>query len=183
MYYLNLVEWFKKLFKALTKNKENKIRNIHISIDLFIILKFLLIVILWRFKISNTFCEILVWYLIITNLFTYFYYHTWLPPFQDTNESKRRRFINLIISFIFSNLCFAYLYSEFYFDYYTIETGCYKELSSLLFSSFTSLFATYDLMKPKGDLGFVISLIQLSFTFFFISIILAGSIPQLQNKK
>jgi len=37
-------------------------------------------------------------------------------------------------------------------------------------------------MKPTGDIGYVITLIQMSITFFFISIILSGSIPQLEIK-
>lgn len=181
-YRINAVEIFKYFVKKFTTNEEKVVSNIQITIDLFIIFKFILVLLFWKFNFSNIFCEVLIWYLILTNLFTYFYYHIWTPPFKSTNDSKRRRFMNLLISFVFSTLCFAFLYSEIYFEYFSISSGNFKELSSLLYSSFTSLFASYDSMKPTGDIGYVITLIQMSITFFFISIILSGSIPQLEIK-
>ncbi len=183
LYHLNIVEIIKWIVGYFTNNQNNRIRNIQISIDLFIIAKFFLVLLIWRLKIANDIVEIIIWYLIISNIFTYFYYHVWVPPFQVNNDSKRRRFINLVISFIFSNICFAILYSEFYFEFYELKLGHHKELSSLLMSSYNSILGNYEVMKPKNDYGYFVSLLQLGISFVFLSIVLSVSVPQLDKDK
>jgi hypothetical protein len=174
----NAVEWLKNLVKYFTKKKENVRRNLQVTIDLFIIVKFFIIIFIFFSKVDGLFWELLIWYLILTNVFTYFYYHVWIPPFTNSIESKRRRFINLFISLLFSTLCFGVLYSEFYYSDFVLDTGHHKESASFIYSFYNSLFVSYSHMRPLSSLGYIISFFQLSLTFTFLTVILAVSVPQ-----
>ncbi len=182
-HYLNFVELLKKIVAYFSKSPKDEINNIQITIDIFILLKFSFVLLIWKWKLTTGTIELVIWYLILSNIFTYFYYHVWVPPFQINNDSQRRRFINLMISVLFSNLCFAVLYAEFYFEYFKLKDGHYKELSSLMMSNFNSIFGNYDPLKPKSDYGYFINLIQLGISFLFLSIILSVSVPQLKKEE
>ena len=122
------------------------------------------------------------WYLIITNVYTYFYYHIWdkesLKNVGKDWDLVRRRFINLILAISFSEFSFAYLYAHQYVDEFTWYTYGSQVAQSIWFSVSNSLAANYDAVKIASPLGYSIAMIQLTITFIFITIIVSNSIPQ-----
>lgn len=180
--HLTMVEWFKAVGYSFTKDKGKQIQNGRIAVDIFIILKWLLIFLLWSFGISNCFWSILVWYLILTNIYSYFYYHIWNDEALNTeNFSKdrvRRRFVNLILAIAFSNFSFGYLYNLPYSKEMEWSNKLITDTKSIWFSISNSLAANYDAVKPLTNFGYSIAMIQLIITFLFVTIIISKSIPQ-----
>ncbi len=110
--HLNLVEGFKYISQIVTKGNspKKKILFSRLAVDVFIILKWLLVIILWIFNVEDLWVIFIVWYLLIANLYTYFYYHTWSSNILtdaniDVNRIKRR-YLNLTmaIAYTFSDL-------------------------------------------------------------------------------
>lgn len=187
--YFNLVELFKIVAQKLNPDSTNvdfRVMYSRVSTDIFIIFKWLFIITLLLFNLSNFLLTLLVWYLILSNLYTYFYYHIWsekilTDKYYDINRIKRR-FLNLFLSILYSVLCFSYLYYLPYSnEYYWInkKPDIYHSLVYSLSNSFTF---NYDLVKPFTDLGYNISLLQLIMIFIFITIIISTSIPQIQTQ-
>lgn len=188
--YLNLVEGFKYVGGKLTsKNSpvETKIKHSRISVDLFIVLKWLFVVYLWAFGIKNFWVVLIIWYLLITNLYTYFYYHTWasevLNDIHFDTDRIKRRFFNLLLSISYSIFGFAYLYSNPYSSEFSWGNGSPTFIHSLWFSISNSLTAGYDQVKPVTDFGYTVSMIQLLMMFVFLTIIIGGSVPQINSTK
>lgn len=183
--YLNLVELFKYVAEKVIPSPSNQDdKNIYIrnAVDLFIILKWLFVVATWKFQYNSNFITIVVWYLIITNVYTYLYYHVWDKESLNTEnfliDRVRRRFITLMQSIFFSNICFAYLYNVPYridFTWSAAKTDCIK---SIWFSISNSLAANYSEVCAFTDFGNNVAMVQLIITFVFITIILGKSIPQ-----
>lgn len=188
--YLNLVELFKYVGKKISPPKspiETKIEYTRVSVDIFIVAKWLFLIILWGFKVTNLVVVIIVWYLLIMNLYTYFYYHTWaskilIDQYFDTDRIKRR-FIYLLLSILYSVFGFAYFYNYPYSSEFLWADGSPNFLHSLWFSVSNSLTGSYDQVKPITNLGYSISMIQLIIMFIFITIIISSSIPQTHSEK
>lgn len=175
-YYTNLVEGFKYLIGLLGKNKERKFKNF--AIDLFIVLKWILIGAIWLFDKSNLFLTVLVSYLIWTNLFTYFYYHVWATPKKIKSDRIQRRFISLFLAFAYSNFSYAYLYHSYFKRHFMVSEGFDRKLSFLNYSNFNSLFSEYSIISPIDNTGYILTFSQLAITFIFASIILSKTIPE-----
>jgi hypothetical protein len=173
---MNLVEGFKWLLGKLTKDKKRAYKNF--AIDTFILLKWIFIGLIWFLKAQSLSLTIIVSYLIWTNLFTYFYYHVWTSNKIEETERNQRRFINLILAFAYSNVSFAYLYSLPFNSSFSITTGFDGHFSFLLFSSYNSLFSDYNFITVADLTGSIITVLQLTITFIFASIILSKSIPE-----
>ncbi len=178
--YANLVELFKFVGRK-TAKPSNPVRrrvNERFSVDLFIFLKWALIIILLSTNTSNKAATIAVWYLIVTNIYTYFYYHIWSDDAINMSESDshrvRRRFFNLLFAISFSDYCYSYLvqlpYSR---EFSNVDTG-----NCLWFSISNSLAANYEVIKPVSPLGNTIAMTQLILTVIFVTIIVSRSIPQ-----
>lgn len=188
--YLNLVEFFKYVGQKLAPKNcpiETKIKYSRTSVDVFIVAKWLFLLMLWGFKVTNIVLVAIVWYLLITNLYTYFYYHSWSSKilhdtYFDTDRIKRR-FINLLLAILYSVFGFAYLFNIPYSSEFYWVDGNPNLLHSLWFSVSNSLTATYDQVKPITDIAYSISMIQLIIMFIFITIIISGSIPQINSEK
>lgn len=179
---LNLVEYFKNIAHWVTKDKKKRIHFKSLLIDIFIILKYLFVIALIYFKLNSSLLTIFVWYLIISNLHTYFYRHLWIAPYSNKPKNIRRRFISLTTSFVFSNLSFYYLYLIPYAEHFKVAKDTTKELSFFIYSIYNSIFGSYNFVEPIGNYGAILALVQLSITFIFISIILSNSIPQLNKE-
>jgi hypothetical protein len=184
--YLNLVELFKYVAQLINPNpsdhqdaKNTFERN---AVDLFIILKWLLIAVIWKLNINSNFFTVLVWYLLIANIYTYFYYHVWDKVSLNTEsfliDRIRRRFITLMQSIFFSNICFAYLYNIPYRSDFTWSAEKPEFTKSIWFSISNSLAANYEEVCAFSDFGNNVTMVQLIITFLFITIILGKSIPQ-----
>ena len=174
--YLNLVEFFKTF--AIKLWPQNTLISSRIAADTFIVLKWFFVAVIWLAAKSNCFLILFVWYLIATNIYTYFYYHIWIDDALSTdsyeNDKIRRRFVNLVLAVAFSDFCFAYLYCQPYSkEFSKTATG-----NCFWFSISNSLAANYDAIKPISELGNSVAMTQLILTFFFVTIIISRSIPQ-----
>lgn len=182
---INLVEVFKIAFVKLNKNPNNTAQSKQLErlgTDVFIILKWLTVLCFIFLGLYSTLCVLIIWYLIITNLYTYFFYHIWDENAINNKpvdvHSARRRFINLILAISYSNLCFAY----FYFLPYSQEITWVHNRQfwqSFWFSVSNSLAANYSTISTKSYIGDNIAMIQLLITFFFVTIVLSKSIPEI----
>ena len=183
--YLSLVELFKFSLVKFFADKTNILSIVkysRIAVDIFIILKWTLVIILLKYSINNSFLTFLIWYLIISNLYTYFYYHVWkeesLNPDNFSIDRVRRRFITLMISIGFSNLCFAYLFRLPYVSDFKWSNDLPLNIKSLWFSYANSITASYEYVKPITETGINLTISQLIISFIFLTIILGKSIPQ-----
>ena len=182
--YFNLVEIFKILLVKIF-SKFDKLSINRIAIDTFIILKWIFLILLLKFQINNCIITIIVWYLLYSNLYTYFYYHIW---FNDTANDQhntpiriRRRFINLLTSIGFSNICFAYLYRFPYLQDFDWSEKIPLTTKALWFSFANSLTASYEFVKPINKDGVDLTITQLIISFIFLTMILGNSIPKSNN--
>lgn len=185
LYYLNLVELFKYVAVLLVRSAENKrLTATRIATDVFILVKWSFLLIVFLGQQFSLMLNWTVWYLLITNVFTYFYYHTWCDDVQHRNKFDshrvRRRFLNLGLSFLYSIFCFAYLYSVGHAAEFQNSSN-ENILSSLLLSTATAFASDYSLIQPNTELGQFIIITQSAITFIYVSIILSNSIPQSQN--
>lgn len=183
--YLSLVELIKFLSVKFFADKSNIlsiVKTSRIAVDTFIILKWTFVIILLKYSINNSFLTILIWYLIISNIYTYFYYHVWkaesLNPDNYTIDRVRRRFITLLLSIGFSNLCFAYLFRLPYVADFKWSNDVALNVKSLWFSYANSITADYEYVKPVTEVGINLTITQLIISFIFLTIILGKSIPQ-----
>lgn len=182
--YLNLVEYFKKIGKWLNPDKgdrEKEATYTRVATDIFITMKWLFVILIWNVGCVSNWLNFIVWYLIVTNLFTYFFHHIWtneaLSTAHFTEDRIRRRFVNLLVALAFSDVSFAYLYRIPYasdFDWVYSASN----LHSIWYSISNSLAANYEVVKPITGLGNSVAMIQLVITFIFVTIIISRSIPQ-----
>lgn len=191
LYYLNLVEGFKKLATLFNKQKGNKEQNDaykRIGTDVFIVFKWILLLVFWKFKITHWTITVFVWYLIVTNLYTYFIYHIWDKGALKTDDylidRTRRRFLNLMLAVAYSITCFAYLIEVPYVsDFNWGDKLPVTAFHAIQFSFSNSLAANYSVISPKTDDGNLICNLELIITFVFVTIILSRSIPQTNSDK
>jgi hypothetical protein len=182
---LNLVELFKFLARKLNPHKRDKIREnaySRFAVDIFILLKFIFLAVIWVFGFHGLVLTVFVWYLIIMNLHTYFYRHIWC---EDAVTSAnlllhrvRRRFVNLFLALTFSNLSFAYLYNLPYASGFNWGTTPPSFFHAVWFSFSNSVAANYAVVMPVSDLANSVTMIQLMITFIFVTIIISRSLPQ-----
>jgi len=189
--YFNLVELFKLIALKLNPDKENiekRLIYLRNSVDIFIVFKWLFIIIIWTYKVNNLIVLLIVWYLIISNLFTYFYYHSWKDEILIDNNFDvhriKRRFLHLMLSIFYSIFSFSYLFNIPYRAEFSWNND-YSSLNTFWFSLSNSFSASYDKIKPISNIGYTITMIELVISFIFITIVISNSIPQINinNKK
>lgn len=182
--HINLVELYKKLLVTIFKNQDRLTIN-RIAIDSFIIIKWIAVILLLINHVSNLLTTIVVWYLLFSNLYTYFYYHIWINDTandqHNTPERIRRRFLNLLTSIGFSNLCFAFLYRFPYLGDFEWSEKLPLTTKALWFSFANSLTASYEFVKPITKDGVNLTIMQLIISFVFLTMILGNSIPKTNN--
>ncbi|MDP4267814.1 MAG: hypothetical protein Q8880_10335 [Bacteroidota bacterium] len=186
--HLTLVEWVKRIGLYLwCKNPEETQQRINCRsniIDGFNIFKWLLIILLLINHVSNSFWTCVVWYFIITNIYSYFYHHIWSDSAIEiditSSDRARRRFFLLMLAISYSEICFAYLYRLSYVNEFSWSDKA-TILKSIWYSVSNSFAANYDTVKPISELGNSVSMIQLIITIIFVTIIISKSIPEIKN--
>jgi hypothetical protein len=186
--YLTIIEWLKIWgIKLWCKNKSDRRKVIECRsniVDGYNVFKWLFVILLFLTHATNSFLTIVIWYFIITNLYSYFYHHIWSDEAIEnaiiSADRARRRFFLLMLSFSYSVFCFAYLYRHPYNRNFKWE-GNTTKLKSIWFSISNSLGSNYDLVKPMSEFGHSITIIQLVLTFMFVSIIISKSIPEIKK--
>lgn len=181
--YVCLVELFKAVGKRIAcGNNFQSVNYSRIAVDIFIVTKWLFVATLWFFGVASTWATVAVWYLLFTNLYTYFYYHTWSSEiFSDPYvypDRIKRRFTNLVLAISYTVFGFAYLYSLPYAKEYSWNNGTPTFLQALWYSISISLTASYDQVHPVTNTGNSVPMIQLLMMFIFLTIIIGGAIPQ-----
>lgn len=182
--YLSLVEGFKYIGKIFAEqgDAQKSINYARFSVDIFITLKWVFIVILLAIKVNNALLVSIVWYLLVTNIYTYFYYHTWSSEILSDSyfdaDRIKRRFTTLSLAISYTIFGFAYLYRVPYSNDFSWNNNMPTFFQSLWFSISNSLTANYDQVKPITNFGYSVSMIQLLMMFVFLTIIIGGTIPQ-----
>lgn len=172
--FLNLVELVKHLFSSKGKNPDSIISLSNIGIDVFNILKFAFVGFSIHFYWDNAFTKLAVIYLMLMNLFTYFYYHCWeIKEIRDLIH-MRRRFVNLCISFSFNILAFSYVYLVFGRSEFN---GFISTFWNSLQLSLAFTFSGAAKFEPLTLTGFYLSNIQLIITFIYVAFLLSQTIP------
>lgn len=186
--HLTLVEWFKIIgYKILCSNPNDpkeQVKHRSNIVDLYNIIKWSIIILLFYFQWTNNLLTFLVWYLLLTNVYSYFYHHIWSEEAITTailnTDRARRRFFLLMLSFSYSEFCFAYLYRLPYLNDF-FWTGNASNSKSIWYSISNSFAANYEVVKPCTEISNSISMIQLLITFFFVTIIISKSIPEIRK--
>jgi hypothetical protein len=177
---LNLVEYFKKGLQVFNRIKtDDSVQSYNnFAVDIFRVAKWLFLALAIFCKASNCWIQAIIWYLLITNIYTYFYYHLWrdeaLEPGQagqNNHHRVRKRFVNLFFAVFYSDLCFAYLYEIPYVANFNWGKNV-SLIHAFWFSVSNSIAANYTAVVPITDLGNNVAMIQLLITFSFITIIL-----------
>ncbi|MFC4387838.1 hypothetical protein ACFOZ1_08440 [Gracilibacillus marinus] len=193
---LSIVEWLKKIIGNIVwkryKEKYSKeaIQRkqrfaLNITIDVFIIFKFSLVALLWYLDFSSILSNVIIFYLLFYNLFTYFYHHLWSEvAIRDqylTLHRVRRRFIALFLSIIYMIITYSYLYKVVFSENFIWSNNLIDSKKAILFSISNSFAGTYQELIPLNDLGEMIKVSQTIMMFIFITLILARSLPVAKN--
>ena len=183
---LNLVEYFKQTAESLVGvlfkkplSKKQQIAANNFGIDLFLVAKWGFLALLFLTQSDRQIWKYCVYYLIVSNLFTYFYYHAWGSSFGRRKglNAQRRRFLNFLFSVAFYVVCYAYLY-QFHFDnHIQWPNNEINFMNSLYLSMANSFGLTSAGIEPLSAIVRTVFLTQFVNTFFFLSIIIANSVP------
>lgn len=179
--YLCLVELLKYLFvlNSTTDKNENKKKLARYAIDFYQVFKWLLITFLLIFQPTNTFFKYLSYYMISTNLYSYFYYHVWggiFPQFGDYDYIKSR-FLNTLLAVFYFILFYSYLYMSHFHEQINWPNGNIDFLNSFYLSISNTFTLTYGGFKPLTQNVRILFITELLNTFVFFTIIVSNSIP------
>jgi hypothetical protein len=105
--HLTIVEWIKivgiNIWCRNNPDQQHRINCRSNIVDGFNVFKWLLVIFLFVTHSTNCFLTFVVWYLLITNLYSYFYHHIWSNEALKINtinaDRARRRFFLLMLSF------------------------------------------------------------------------------------
>lgn len=179
---LTLFEWFKRagalICQKLSGSSIHKVAYKRTAGDIYILFKWGFVIWLLESSINNSFATSIVWYLIYTNIYTFFYSMIWKIQ-NHTMDSRwaRRRFLNLLQAIAFSFVAFAYLYYIPYAtDMYWDKTP-HTYLHAFWYSISNSVAGNYDRIKPLSTWGDSVSMIQFLIMFIFAAIIISKAIP------
>lgn len=188
----NLVEYFKKSVRAAYRFTHNNkklsytevLESSNIAIDIYQVFKFGVLFTVWFLESESALAKYVIYYLLFSNVFTYFYYQVWGNGYasRSDRETLNRKFLNTIIAVAYYLLCYAYLYQ--YHFYSMIEwLNAPSVLESIYLSISTAFTLTYSGFSPKGkDIAiYMVFLSEILTTFFFLTVIISNAIPSHEN--
>lgn len=187
---LSIVEYVKGGFAWLSKKRAKRVLTPeevraakNLGIDVFILGKWLFIIGVTAIGCTGSWAKYLVFYLIATNLFTYFYYHVWQSNYSVSRDlsSQRRRFTNFILSLGFFLFCYAYLYQYHYFMDIEWPDGIVDTNNAIFLSIANAFTLTYGGYAPLTQGVRMLFASELICTFFFFVIIVVNSIPNMKE--
>lgn len=184
---ISLVEGFKSiagLIARIMKADERKFKNY--AIDLFIILKWVIVLLAIKFTWDHSIVVYSVLYLLVMNLHSYMLHHIWS---QNNNierpmtaERERRRFISLLLAIAYSEICYTYLYLAPLHQGFSWPNEMPNLVSSFVFSVGNSLTGLSGDLKPITTSAHLAVTSQLIMSVVFIAIVLSQSIPKTESK-
>lgn len=176
---INLVEIIKVIVIRISKvkNKSDMIKISNLVIDLFIVLKWSFIIIITINSVKSSALTLLVIYLLIMNVHTYFYYHSWsdkaiLGVGRSINHI-RRKFITLMVAVGYNIISYAYLYNIALSENFIINESLDRFTCSIIHSLSATFTGGSDYITPANNLGLYIQVSQILVAFIFIGIILS----------
>jgi hypothetical protein len=182
----NIVAFYKNTYSLETIQRKQR-RASNITIDLFIIIKYLFVITLWKLDYSNNLTNIITFYLLFYNLFTYFYHHLWsevaIKDMYLTVHRVRRRFIALFTSTFFMIITYGYLYRVVIDTKFKWANEVVSSKKALLYSISNSFAGSYQGLTPLNEMAELVKVSQTIMMFTFISLILARSLPQAKIKE
>lgn len=178
---LNLVELFKLVAASCGKDGEAKYRSI-VAIDIFMILKWLFLIILIVNAVQSSWAKWAVVYLLFMNLFTYFYYQVWGSSYDQfsTKADDNRRFLNTLLAIGFYVVCYSYLYfCHFYTGIQWSGEASFPSYWDALYLSISNSFSLVygEQFMPLSSGVRMLFATQVVNTFLFFVIILTNAIP------
>lgn len=180
--YLNLVEGVKWLFRKFINDPDKANR---IGTDTFILLKWALVIFLWEYEVKSSIINVLLFYLIATNLYTYFYHHIWKEDKGTEQKTKdeifqrrKRRFINLLQAVGFNILTFGYLIAMPFSSNFEWEKGYSTFEDSVFFSLSQTLTIDYCPVESINRCASQLITIETFVSFIFLTIVLSTSVPE-----
>ena len=191
-YWLNVVEYVKLFSICIYATHrsgdftvEHKRLAASLGIDFFQLAKYLAIVILLLYDIPLVWTKYVVYYLITSNAFIYFYYHAWGSQYlqRDDLNSQRRRLLNLLLAIVFYILCYAYLYKVHFAQHIQWPDGQIDTTNAVYLSVANAFTLTYGGFAPKTQIVRVLFMSELINTFLFFTIVVSNSIPSLTTKE
>jgi hypothetical protein len=195
MYYCNLVELFKffaKLYTGIMHKRNGDeatipdvIRSCNIAIDIYQVFKFSVLLLLWVCEVNSFFSKIVIYYLLFSNLFTYFYYHVWGSKFGQRidRDTLNRKFLNSLLAISYYLLCYAYLYEVHYSQMIFWPDSLVDSTNAIFLSVANAFTLTYGGFKPLTQDIRVVFMSELINTFLFFTVIITNSIPNHAGKE
>lgn len=162
-------------------DEQRTVRNF--LIDTYILGKWALVLTLALRCETASWSKWVVWYLIASNLFGYFYYHAWGPhgtvaslTDEVQEQRERRRFVNLMQAVAFSVLSFAFLFQFHYASHFSWPDGV--SFANAVQLSFANSFTlAHDGFNSQDSVGRTLVLLQVANVFTFFTILIGNSVP------
>lgn len=185
---LSLVEWLKwlgiKFSRASQAEEKRKLANF--VIDVFIFMKWAVLLSAWYFDFSSPVFVAVIAYLLLMNIHTYFWYHLWVvenPKMTvDSHQRDRRRFVNLVLAMAFSICAYAYFYHRILPEQFEWPTFTSRWAAALKYSLGNALTSSTGDLIPKSTGTYLLTASQLAMTFVFAAMLLNNSLPKVHRE-
>lgn len=143
-------------------------------IELFLVFKWLGLLLLWFFGVQSSWVGYLIIYFIFNNIHTYFDHHVWSIRGSLNPDRIKMRFVMVLQAIFFNIVCFAYLFSNQYREDFSWGSfGSSKWLVPISFSFMNTLSGGSSVAAPISEKGVVLVGLQVVTTFIFLTIILS----------
>jgi len=182
--YTNIVMFFKhiaiKIAKSKGKNTPKEfIPYASFAIDVYQIFKWGILVLFWSLGTTNGFSKYVIYYLIYSNLFIYFYYHVWGSKHNQRTDraTLNRKLLNYLLAISFYLACYAYLYQFHFSEMIKWPDNLIDATNSIYLSVANAFTLTYGGFAPLTQEARAIFMTELMNTFLFFTIIVSNSVP------
>lgn len=183
--FLNLIEWFKFIAENCVSDTNTEVLGKKstlargLAIDAYMVLKWTTIYCFISVGADGWISLYVTYYMIASNVYSYFYYHVWdrNRPLSSDVERQRRRLMSFLLSLFFYIICYAYLHQFHYFDCISWPEDGVTWLNALYLSFANAFTLTYGGFSPLDINARILFISELINTFFFFTIIVAVSIP------
>ena len=199
--WLNLIEWAKLIVGDILRPAGYDVRGVKsVVIDLYQVAKWAIVLSLFLTCTYTPLAHGVVVYLICSNVYSYFYHHTWkigrrrrnedeekqLTPEEEKEAAARelvrqkRRYLTLLMSVAFFIVAYAYLYLCVYNEDITWpkNAGGQSRVNALYLSVANTFTMSYEGFSATTQRVRLVLASQVVNTFIFLTIILSVSIPQ-----
>ena len=192
VYYCNLVELFKFLaklcvgiYKKGEVSTDEKVQVCNIAIDTYQIFKWLILLTFWKLETEHEAALLATYYLLASNLFTYFYYHVWGSRYSQRidREALNRKFLNALLAINYYLAGYAYLYNVHFSSEIMWPDNLIDSTNAIYLSVANAFTLTYGGFSPLTQEIRLVFMSQIINTFLFFTIIISNSIPNHAGKE